>query len=447
MPKLIDRVRRPAPKTSTVRADPVTLEEFGYLLSGQQGARSEAGVNVTESRIMGVAAWYSGVRYITETIAGLPVHTYRDRPDGTRERRADPPWMLQPDGEQTWFGLVEHWLMSLLHRGNGYSFKLRNPAGMVVGLRELHPDRLTHGIAPDNSKRFMIDRDERVWTRRDVLHIPALAFDGRFGLNPIRANAPSLGGVVAADSYAQRFFGQGTHVGGIINIPEALTPDEASTMRAEWERFHTGLREAHQTGVLSGGATYQPLALNAEDAQLLESRTFGINEIARILRLPPHKLYELSRATFSNIEHQAIEAITDGILPWVNRLEEYINADPDLLPPGNYIEFSLEGLLRGDTAARFAAYQQAVGMPWMSVNEARRLENRPPVDGGDEVAKPLNMQTGETDGMSVPELTKALQQIYLAVGSVITADEAREILNRAGADLADSMPRPMEVTA
>jgi len=402
MPKLIDRVRRPARSTGAVRADPVTLEEFGYLLSRQQGGSTKSGVTVTESRVMGLAAWYSGVRYITETIAGLPVHTYRDRPDGSRERRADPPWMIQPDVEQTWFGLVEHWLMSLLHRGNAFSFKIRNPSGMVVGLRELHPDRLTPGIAPNNAKRFMIDRDDRVWTTRDVLHIPALAQDGRFGLNPITANAQSLGGVIAADSYAHRFFGQGTHVGGVINIPEVLTPDEAREMRAEWERFHHGLRDAHQTGVLSGGATYQPLALNADDAQLLESRTFGINEIARILRLPPHKLYELTRATFSNIEHQAIEAITDGILPWVNRLEEYINADPDLLPAGNYVEFSLEGLLRGDTAARFAAYQQAVGMPWMSVNEARRLENRPPVPGGDDVAQPLNMQLGAADTMPQP---------------------------------------------
>lgn len=115
-----------------------------------------------------------------------------------------------------------------------------------------------------------------------------------------------------------------------------------------------------------------------------------------MLRIPPHKLYDLTRATFSNIEHQAIEAVTDSIQPWVERIEAWMNADPHLLPTGNFIEFNLEGRLRGDTTSRYAAYTASVGAPWQTPNEARKRENMAPIDGGDELLTPLNMGQSAT---------------------------------------------------
>lgn len=375
----------------------VSEEEFAYLLGQSAGtvSRSKAGVSVTANRAMGVTAWYSGVRFLSEGVSFLPVHTYRKSGFGDssrKDRRADPPWLVRPDEEMPWQGLVEHWMMSLLHRGNGYAFKLRDSVGRVVGLREIHPDRMQVVVAPDNRKRFIVDNDyENLLTGRDVFHIPGLAYNGRVGMNPIAVHAESLGGIVAADEYAYRWFGQGTHLGGLISVPERLSPTQAKDLREEWDRFHRGLREAHQTGVLGNGATYTRVSLSASDAQLLESRQFGIAEVSRILRIPPHKLYELSRSTNNNIEHQSIEAVTDGLQPWVERIEAWVNFDPDLLPKGNFIEFELEGRLRGDTATRYEAYQRAVGGPWMALNEARRLENLSPMPGGDEVLSPLNM--------------------------------------------------------
>jgi phage portal protein BeeE len=106
----------------------------------------------------------------------------------------------------------------------------------------------------------------------------------------------------------------------------------------------------------------------------------------------------LEKATYSNIAHLAIEAVTDSIRPWVVRIEAWVNADPDLLPPRNFVEFELEGLLRGDTASRYEAYSKATGRPWMSPNEVRRLENAPRIDDPemDRVASPLNMGTTQT---------------------------------------------------
>lgn len=393
---LADRI---AERAAAVRnaSDPVTLEEFGVLLgqTNSATARSRAGTMVSPQRALGISAWYSGVRYISEVMAGLPVHRFRRLPGDGRERRSSPPWMTTPDVELPWYSLVEFWLMSLLHRGNAFAFKIRNAAGQVIGLREIHPDRVTVGQGPDGTKRFVVDDDERLWTTREILHIPGLAYDGRVGMNPIRCSADALGAVAATDEYAARFFTNNTNLGGIVSVEHAMSRDEAIALKAEWEDFHQGILNAHRTGVLSKGARYDRVTLNAEDSQLIEARQYGVAEIARLLRLPPHKLYELSRATFSNIEHQSIEAITDGIQPWAERIEAHINFDRDLTPPNMYHEFALEGRLRGDTKSRYEAHTRAVGGPWKTVNESRREENLSPVEGGDVVLRPLAMTDTE----------------------------------------------------
>lgn len=360
------------------RADPVSMEEFGYLLGAGNGnsIRTKAGTSIGPRRALGLSNWYSGVRYLAETVSSLPIHSYRDTRDG-RDRRADPPWLARPDVELPWQQLVEFWMMSLLHKGNAYSWKLRNMADQVVGLRELHPDCVTVGQAPDGTKRFLIDEDPTPYSTRDVLHIPGLAYDGRVGINPIQYQAETLGGIVAAEDYAGRFFGAGTHLGGVITVGGPLTKEQREATADEWRAFHEGLVNAHKTGVLSNGSRYERISLNAADAQLIESRKYGTTEIAQILRIPPHKLYDLDRATFSNIEHQSIEAVVDSIRPWAVRLEAHINFDPDLVPRGSFVEFQLEGLLRGDSVARATFYSQLINAGVMSPYTGARLENLP----------------------------------------------------------------------
>jgi len=389
---LADRIAARAPREA-VRSDPVSLEEFGYLLArgSGQAVRSKAGPVVGPQRALGLTAWYSGVRYLAETVASLPVNVYRDV-EGSRSERAAPSWMARPDVELPWFQFVELTMMALLHKGNSFSFKLRNPlTEQVVGLREVHPDRVTTGVAPDGTKRFRVDRLEREFTTREILHIPGLAYDGRIGLNPIQALADPLGGIVAADDYSARFFSSGAQMGGIISYPELLTQQQAAEQREVWDQFHAGLLNAHKTGVLTGGARYERISLDAESTQLLESRQFGIAEISRMLRVPPHKLYDLTRATFSNIEHQSIEAVVDGVRPWVERIEAFVNFDADLLPEGSFIEFNLEGLLRGDAAARAAFYTSGINAGWLSPASAARRENEPAPPELDYYLRPLNM--------------------------------------------------------
>ncbi len=384
--------------------DPVTMEEFGYLLGQGRGTtmRTKAGVTVGPKRALGLSAWYRGVSYLTNQIAGLPAHTFRTLPGDIRQQRADPLWRTNPDGETPWYGTVEHWLMSLLHRGNAYNFKKRDQRGVVSGLRSLHPDRVIPGQASDGTKMFVVDNNrERPFTSREILHIPGLGDDGICGLNPIQYHAESLGLVVASEEYAARTFGQGSHLRAYITLPQTLSTTESDALREQWEAFHSGMANAASFGVLGNGADYKTVSLSPAESQLLEARQFGVTEVARILGVTPHKLYDLTHATYSNIEHQAIESVTDSIQPWVQRIEAYVNYDQDLLPgvnpSKNFLEFQLEGLLRGDTATRYDAYSKAIGGPWMTVNEGRRRENYSPVDGGDTLNQAPNTAGPQPD--------------------------------------------------
>lgn len=454
---LADRVATARAASREVRrADPVSMEEFGYLLgAGRGGAvRTKAGTTMGPRRALGITAWYSGVRYLAETVASLPVSVYSDL-GGVRSERALPPWMERPDKELPWFQLVELMMMGLLHKGNGYAFKLRNLAEQVVGLREIHPDRVTVGVAPDGTKRFLVDRIETEFTTREILHIPGLGYDGRIGMNPIQTLADSLGTIAAADDYAARFYSSGAHLGGIITVPDQLTTEQALQRKAIWDQFHEGLLNAHKTGVLTGGATYNRISLDAASTQLLETRQFGIAEVSRMLRIPPHKLYDLTRATFSNIEQQSIEAVVDGIRPWVERIEAFVNFDPDLVLPGAFIEFNLEGLLRGDAMTRAQVHASAIAAGWKTPASAARKENEPAPPELEYYLRPLNMAviregdgTGDAEATPTPgdgsdaaaarklAAAEVAQKVYLAVGKVVTSDEARQMVNEAGGDLA-----------
>lgn len=353
---------------------------------------TKAGVSMGPTRALGISAWYRGVRYLAETIASLPVHTYSDV-GGKRTRRADPPWMKRPDNELPWFGLIEQWMMAELHRGNAYSFKVRNELGQVIGLRPVHPDRVRGGQSSDGTKVFQIDNREDIgFTSREILHIPGLSYNGVYGLDPLSLMAEGLGRAAAADQFASQSFGQGSHLQAYLSFKEALTQDEANKTKAQWEQFHKGMANANEFGVLGNGAEYKTVSLTPEQQQLLETRRFEVTEVARFLGVVPHKLYDLERATFSNIEQQSIDAVVDGIRPWVERFESWINFDDHLLVAGNFIEFELEGLLRGDSVARATFYNAGITGGWLTRAEPRALENLPEIEGLNDVLVPLNMR-------------------------------------------------------
>ncbi len=414
MARIVDRV---SARHEAMRSDPITLEEFGALIAKNQGEVSRTGISITDRRALAISAWYSGVRYLAESLAFLPIHTFKDAGSLTnpkRERVADRPWMTRPESktrladELPWAGWVEFAMYSLLHRGNAFSWKVGDENNRIVRLRRLHPDAVRYGLSTDGFKMFgvkMADGSEQPFTTREIFHIPGLSTDGSFGLDPIRNHAKTLGIVAATDEAAESYYANASHPAGIVSVPQEMDEGEADTLKDEWERFHRGLKNRDRIGVLSHGATYTPISIKAEDAQLLTARKFGVIEVARLLRIVPHKLYDLEHATYTNIEHQSIESVMDSIRPWAERFEEWINFDPDLVAPRTFVEIQLEGLLRGDTKARYEGYSLALGAhPWMTPSEPRRLENLPEIAGLDFVPAPLNMgRVGDEPTTSNPE--------------------------------------------
>lgn len=391
------------------RAESIPLDQFGEILTGKQ---SDTDISMSDRRALGIAAWYSGVRYLAESLAYLPVRSIRTR-RGETEFRSVPGWIKTPERDEsgrplmTWGRLCELWMISLIHRGNGYGFKLRNPVGQVVGMRYLHPDRTKTYINAAGEKVHSVDVDgrgtRREYTSRDVFHLVGLSVDGVTGLSVIDYHARNFQIATAADEFARGYFKRGTLIGSYIQLREN-TRKPVEELRKEFAEFYAGIDNAHRGAVLSNAAEYKTVQLNARDAQVLEARQWSVLEMARMLRVPPHKLYDLTRATFSNIEQQSIEAVQDGPRVWASRFEEQISADPDLVVPNSSIQFDLEALTRGDTAAEVDAIHSGIQDGYLSLADARRRRGLPPAPGMDVVYRPAGMHTVdvETGAVLIP---------------------------------------------
>lgn len=407
------------------------------------GAPSVSGVKVTEQSAMQHVAVFRCTELIAGTCAALPFKAYRK---GSRARLDDNyPVLADPHPELTSFEVFELMYVFLLLWGNAYFLKQRDGGGRIRYLWPLHPGRVrVDRVDPDaqhpGGKVFVVaDRDggTKTYTSYEVLHIPGLGYDGKVGLSRIQLASQALGMGMAAEKYAAQFFGSGQMLSGILTSEQTLTQESAETLKARWREKVVGLGRAHDIAVLDRGVTFTPLSIPAKDAQLLESQQWSVTQIARLFGLPPHAVGDVEKSTSwgSGIEQQTIGMVQFTLQPsYLTRVEKRFTKEV-LTTENVYAEYAVEGLLRGDSAARAAFYAQAVQWGWMTRNEVRVRENLEPIEGLDSVLTPLNMDTGAEDELSIRELTEMVQKIYLGVGKVLSADEARDILNRAGAGL------------
>lgn len=209
----------------------------------------------------------------------------------------------------------------------------------------------------------------------DVLHIPGLGYDGLVGMSPIAACRNAVGMGLAADEYGSRFLSNGATPAGVLETPTLIK--DVSKLRDSWEKAYGGTGNAGRVAILEEGVTFKPISMSPQDSQLLETRQYQLTEIARIFRIPPHMLQDLSRATFSNIEEQSLEFVKYTLNPWIIRWEQgmtkaLLNADEKRRYS---IRFNVDGLLRGDYKSRMEGYRIGVSSGILSVNDCRRLEN------------------------------------------------------------------------
>ena len=361
---------------------------------------STSGKVVTERSAMQMTAVYSCVRILAEAIAGLPLHLYRYRDDGGKEKAIDHPLYLllhdEPNPEMSSFVFRETLMTHLLLWGNAYAQIIRNGKGEVVALYPLMPNKMSVDRDSDghlyytyqrsNEEALIAEGTKVVLSPKDVLHIPGLGFDGLVGYSPIAMAKNAIGLAIATEEYGSKFFANGATPSGILEYPGTVKDPEK--VRDSWTRGFSGSGNAHKVAVLEEGMKYTPISISPEQAQFLETRKFQINEIARIFRVPPHMVGDLDKSSFSNIEQQSLEFVKYTLDPWVVRWEQSIQRTllQDEEKPRYFVKFNLEGLLRGDYQSRMNGYATARQNGWMSANDIRELENMdriPAEEGGD----------------------------------------------------------------
>ena len=391
---------------------------FGSFFFEPIGMRSSTGLRVTAGSAMRLAAVYSCVRVLAETFAILPFQLWRRRADGGRDRVMDH-WLYRliarrPNEWQTPFEWREMMMGHLCLRGNAFNQIISNGKGEITDLIPLHPDMVKIEVAENGNYRYRVtQRDATTITlsRGEVWHIRALSSDGIIGLNPMEIAAEVVGLGLAAQNYGGRFFANDTKPGGWIEAPPAFQfadDDARKTFKASWDGAYGG-KNRGKTAILTHGMKYHELALNNSDAQFLESRKYSRSELASLFRVPPHKIGDLERSTFSNIEQQSLDFVNDTMTPWAERWEASIESF--LLPEADAdleIEFDFANLLRGDMAARTAYYTGNINNGSLTRNEARIAEGRNPIAGLDAPLQPLNMvEAGSQPAPPKPDASAA----------------------------------------
>jgi len=393
---LLDRIQKRDLSLTNEKAWDRTLWQLA-------GARSLSGETVTEQTALYYSPVWNAISLIAGTIASLPLHLMQEK-DQKRRIASDykayrvmhyewNPYMTAMAGRECIAAHILAW-------GNGYAEKVYNGMGELEELWPITPNRVRVEQKAGGKLvyRVRIDNEEIVIPRERMLHIPGLGFDGFLGYSVVAMARKSLGLAMALESFGSLFFANGTHPGTIVSHPAKLSQVAHDNLQSSLTTAYSGLGQSHKLLLLEEGMKIEKFGMPMNDAQFLESRQFQIPEVARWFNLPPHKLKDLTRSSFSNIEQEQQSFYTDSILPWLVRLEANYNmqlltkSDKELSGRGRlYFKHVVEGLLRGDSTSRSALYTSMFNVGALSPNDIRGYEDKDPIPGGDEYFVPLNM--------------------------------------------------------
>lgn len=367
------------------------------IMTGNYGDTG-AGMPVTEQTVMAIGAVYACVSIIGGALAALPFHLFK-RTEGGRERFDSDLWWLFNESPSPAWTAASAWsfaAQSVALKGDGF-WRIRRVTPFttaIQGFEPYHPDRVT--VIQDGGRNYyrLINTDGTTETiaQEDMLHFPGIGYDGKRSITPIRAALRPAGGIaLAADEYAGSFFRNGARPDFALKTPGKISEDAASLLRSTWAQRHGGSSNAHLPAILTGGLEVQQLTLTAEDAQLLATRQFQVQDIARIFGVPAHMIGYTEKSTSwgSGIEQMSIGFVRYTLRRYLDAMAQEINRK---IWPRSRIyfgEFNADALLDGDSKAQADYFGKALGGPgtqgWMTINEVRRLKNLKPVAGGDKL--------------------------------------------------------------
>jgi HK97 family phage portal protein len=361
-------------------------------------ADSTAGVQLNQQNATSIGALYAAVKLYADTVASLPVGAYI-RDAGTRRPVTRPLWLENPipaNPNYTGFQMRHAIVSSLLLDGNAFILFLTDRLGDVVETRVLDPQKVEIRMGEMGTPIYTVSTSDGAFSvgPDQMIHIPLFATAGTMrGMSPVEHHRTTLGLASATQLYAAKFYENGAAPSAVIKVPGELTQDVADSLRASFNRRHEGVEKMHKIAVLTGGADFQQMSAKITDMQLVETMHWGVESIARIYGVPLHLLqYPGGNTSYSSVEVISIEWLRLGLGPLIARIE----AGLQRLIVGNttFVKFNIDGLLRPTTKERYDAYAVALTNGFLSLDEIRSLEDRPPLPvGGDEFWKPLNIGT------------------------------------------------------
>jgi HK97 family phage portal protein len=277
--------------------------------------------------------------------------------------------------------------------GNAYAKISRDKAGKPIDLMPLHPDRIKPmREAGTLTYHYFTEGKEYILAKDSVLHIKGFGIDGTIGLSPIDYARNALGITVSADVYASKAFSTNQRPPGYFAADVFFTPEQRKQLQ---ERYGSGSIEDMGRWILEGGVKWHDIGPSPDEVQMLQSRAFQLSELSRFFLIPPHLIGAVDKSTSwgTGIEQQNIGFLTYVLAPYFNRWEKALNRS--LLTRNEfrtyYVEHSVEGFLRADSAGRAAFYASGAQNGWLTRNEIRKRENLPPKDGGDDLTIQVNL--------------------------------------------------------
>lgn len=358
---------------------------------------SSSGKVVSTDKAIHLSAVWACVRLLSESVSTLPLKIYERQKDGSRKPATNHPayqvLCRRPNIEMTPSRFMLMLVASICLRGNAFiekkmiGIKLVSllpllPQNMVV--KRLESGRLEYTYTENGQKRVIPEKN--------LMHIRGFGLDGVCGMMPMKEGRDVIGAAMAVEESAAKIFENGLQSSGFLSAENALDAEQRERLRGYMQAF-TGSKNAGKIMVLEGGLKYQNVTMNPEAAQMLESRAFSIEEICRWFRVPAFMVGHADKQSSwaSSVEGMNLQFLTNTLRPLLVNIEQEISrclldGDEDL-----FAEFSVEGLLRADSAGRSAYYTTALQNGWMSRNDVRRLENMPPIEGGDLYTVQLNL--------------------------------------------------------
>lgn len=388
---------------------PGPTDDFWY---GQVG-QTIHGIRVDSEGAKKLSAWYRGRMLLATALAMLPLKVYERLPDdeGADVAKANPLYDIlhdEPNAGQDSFEWRLQQMFNLIDFGNAYDAIVPGPRGYVDQLRPIEPKLVTPERIESTGRMLYHIRDAKTGrtttkNQEDIFHRRYASEDGIVGRGVLEFARGSVGTALSTESYASKVFTNGTLNGGVLEVPGLLN-DDASIRMAK--SFTTAVGDWHLPKVVEQGAKWVESKMTPEDAQMLLSRKFSVDDIARWLGVPPHMIGSLDRSTNNNIEAQGIDFVTYSLGPWLSLWEAAISRQLILNRRKYYAEFVRDALVIGDIAARWAAYNIGVTTGTITRNEVRRKENMNALPGLDTPLDPAHL-TGKASAGQAPKSTPA----------------------------------------